>query len=155
MGDWINAPKDISNCYGFVYKITHNSTGYYYIGKKFFWSKITKPPLKGKKRKRRSIVESDWKDYWGSSDALQRFLNLYGKENFTREIIELCDSKWDCAYKELKHQMDRQVLFDEYSFNGIINVRLGVKKKKLLQEVKKNGIRRNGKKRIRKSDGDK
>ena len=51
---------------GFVYLITNLTTGQKYIGKKLAQFKRTKPPLKGKKLKRRSVVESDWRDYWGS-----------------------------------------------------------------------------------------
>ena len=55
---------------GFVYLITNLKTGQKYIGKKLAQFKRTKPPLKGKKLKRRSTVESDWREYWGSSDRL-------------------------------------------------------------------------------------
>ena len=34
---------------GFVYEITDTENGMMYIGKKKFWSKVTRPPLKGKK----------------------------------------------------------------------------------------------------------
>ena len=44
-------PKDFTpdDYYGFVYMITNRATGQKYVGKKFFWSKKTLPPLKGKK----------------------------------------------------------------------------------------------------------
>ena len=38
---------------GFVYLITNKTTGQKYIGKKLAKFKTTKPPLKGKKNKRR------------------------------------------------------------------------------------------------------
>ena len=47
---------------GFVYIITNKTTGQKYIGKKLAQFKRTKPPLKGKKLKRRSTVESDWRE---------------------------------------------------------------------------------------------
>tara|TARA_A200000159_G_scaffold89739_1_gene83158 strand:+ start:558 stop:935 length:378 start_codon:yes stop_codon:yes gene_type:complete len=56
---------------GFVYLITERDTGKKYIGKKFFWSKRRLPPLKGKSRKRTVVKESDWKDYYGSSEHLK------------------------------------------------------------------------------------
>ena len=49
------APKEYI---GFVYEITDKETNMKYIGKKKFWSRVTRPPLKGKKNKRRSIKES-------------------------------------------------------------------------------------------------
>ena len=37
---------------GFVYEIYDTETKMKYIGKKKFWSKVTRPPLKGKKNKK-------------------------------------------------------------------------------------------------------
>ena len=67
---WIHTPKDIKKYAGFVYLITNIKTGKKYIGKKFFWSKRTLKPLKGKKTKRRVTKESDWKNYYGSCKKL-------------------------------------------------------------------------------------
>ena len=67
---------------GFVYVITDKSNGKMYVGKKGFWSKKTLPPLKGKTRKRRSLVESDWQKYYGSSEMVKELLENYGEENF-------------------------------------------------------------------------
>jgi len=124
MSSWKNPPKNINDYQGFVYKIINKLNGKYYIGKKFFWSKKTLKPLKGKKRKRRFIVESDWKTYWGSSKKLLEDIDTYGEESFTKEILLLCKTKFECSYYELKYQMDNEVLFDTNSYNGIINVRL-------------------------------
>ena len=121
---WTNVPKDISKYQGFVYVITHKATGKFYIGKKFFWSKRTRPPLKGKKNKRHYLVESDWKDYWGSSNKLQSDISHFGKKAFTRKILKCYKTKWDCAYYELIEQLNRDVLFKDDSYNEIINVRL-------------------------------
>ena len=49
---------------GFVYLITNTTNNQKYVGKKLAKFKTTKPPLKGKKNKRRGTKESDWKDYW-------------------------------------------------------------------------------------------
>jgi len=125
---WQKVPKDISKYQGFVYIITHEATGKYYIGKKFFWRKKTLKPLKGRKNKRHFKVESDWKDYWGSSNNLQADLKKYGKKEFERIMIEVCETKFDCAYQELVYQMDYDVLNDKLSYNEIINVRLRKRK---------------------------
>ena len=53
-------PED---CEGFVYLITNTTNGKRYVGKKLAKFKKTRPPLKGRINKRRSRVESDWKDY--------------------------------------------------------------------------------------------
>ncbi|MGY8867543.1 MAG: hypothetical protein ACKVJK_18230, partial [Methylophagaceae bacterium] len=82
-----------NDCEGFVYLITNLTNDKKYIGKKLAKFKKTKPPLKGKKNKRRSKVESDWRDYWGSSDHLQADVAELGTKNFTREILYLCSSR--------------------------------------------------------------
>lgn len=124
MSDWKNVPVDIKEYQGFVYKITNCKTGRYYIGKKFFWSKKSRPPLKGRKNKRRYVVESDWKSYWGSSPVLKADVEKYGVDSFERSILKCCFSKFDCAYEELWYQVELGVLFDPQSYNEIINVRL-------------------------------
>ena len=128
MLDWICAPTDVSKYQGYVYIITNKITDKYYIGKKFFHSKRVRKPLKGKKNKRHYVVESDWKTYYGSSNNLLADIELYGVQNFERRILMLCLDKFDCAYYELKEQMDRNVLFDNKSYNEIINVRLRKRK---------------------------
>ena len=67
---------------GFVYLITERDTGKKYIGKKFFWSKRRLPPLKGKSRKRTVVKESDWKDYYGSSEHLKTLVEQKGGEAY-------------------------------------------------------------------------
>jgi len=56
-------PKD---AFGFVYVVTHVISGKKYIGKKALFHNRTLPPLKGKKRRRKVVKESDWKTYFGS-----------------------------------------------------------------------------------------
>jgi hypothetical protein len=109
--------------YGFVYLITELNTQKKYVGKKFFWSKKTLPPLKGQKRKRRSLVESDWKTYYGSSEKLQEALTK-GLHNYKREILHLCKTKGECAYFEAKEQFERNVLLRDDYYNGIISCRI-------------------------------
>ena len=110
---------------GFVYLITNLTTGQKYIGKKLAQFKKTRPPLKGKRLKRRSTVESDWRDYWGSSERLQADVNTLGPENFTREVLYLCKSKAEMSYLEAREQFERRVLETDDYYNGIINVRVG------------------------------
>jgi hypothetical protein len=93
--------------YGFVYLITNKSSGKSYIGKKFFWSKKRKIV---KKKRKSFTVESDWKEYWSSSDELKADIERLGKDNFTREIIHLCKGKGVTNYYEAKEQFQREVL---------------------------------------------
>jgi hypothetical protein len=115
---------DLKEWVGFVYVITDKSNNKMYVGKKTFWSKRTLPPLKGKTRKRRSVVESDWKSYYGSSDLVKQLLLEAGEQNFHREILYFCKSKGEMGYLEAKEQFDRNVLLDDNYYNGIINCKI-------------------------------
>jgi len=110
---------------GFVYLITNKKNGKKYIGKKLAKFKTTKPPLKGRKNKRRGYKESDWREYWGSSDRLNEDVKKYGEQNFLREILYLCKSRAEMSYIEAREQFDRRVLETDDYYNGIINVRVG------------------------------
>ena len=118
-------PED---CEGFVYLITNLTNGQKYVGKKLARFKVTKPPLKGRKNKRRSTKESDWRTYFGSSDHLNADVKELGEDKFTREILYYCQSRGMLSYLEAKEQFDRKVLLTDEYYNGIINVRVGSSK---------------------------
>lgn len=124
MTKWVNEPDNISDYQGFVYLITNLTNGKKYVGKKFFWFKTSKKPLKGRVNKRRGIIESDWKTYWGSNTELIQDVKRLGEKKFTREILSLCRTKFDCAYEEAKLQFELNVLFDDNYYNECINCRL-------------------------------
>ena len=126
-------PED---CEGFVYLITNLTNEQKYIGKKLARFKVTRPPLKGRKNKRRSSKESDWRTYWGSSDHLNADVKELGEDQFTRESLHYCQSRGMLSYLEAKEQFDREVLLTDEYYNGIINVRVG-SSKILLQEYAK------------------
>jgi hypothetical protein len=117
-------------CIGFVYLITNNISGRKYIGKKL--AKFSKTTVKTvtlkngtkKKKKIRSTVESDWRDYYGSSPNLQKDIDELGTENFTREILYYCNSKAQCSYIEAREQFSRKVLESDDYYNGHIQVRV-------------------------------
>ena len=109
----------------FVYLITNTTNDRKYVGKKLAKFKKTRPPLKGRINKRRSKVESDWRDYWGSSDQLQEDVNQIGEDKFTREILYYCPSRGVASYLEAREQFERRVLEKDEYYNGIINVRVG------------------------------
>jgi hypothetical protein len=80
--------------------------------------------LKGRVNKRRYKVESDWKDYFGSSDALNEDIEKLGKSKFKREIIFYCKSKAELSYIEAREQFARKVLESDDYYNGHIRVRV-------------------------------
>ena len=117
--------EDIQDNYGFIYRITNIINGYDYVGRKYFTTVKKRPPLKGKKNKRRETVETDWKEYWGSSPRLQADIDTLGKDKFTREIIHLCKSRGETNYMEAYYQFTEGVLLREDNYNGIIQIKLG------------------------------
>ena len=117
--------EDILDNYGFIYRITNTTNGYDYVGRKYFTTVKKRPPLKGKKNKRRETVETDWKEYWGSSPRLQADIDTLGKDKFTREIIHLCKSRGETNYMEAYYQFTEGVLLREDNYNGIIQIKLG------------------------------
>ncbi len=114
------------NALGFVYMITDTSTGRWYVGKKLlFFTKTKYRKIKGKRKRIREMVESDWREYWSSSRSLQEDIEKYGKDRFKREILHVCYSKSELSYMELKEQVLRGALETDLSYNGIIQVRIG------------------------------
>jgi hypothetical protein len=117
-------------CIGFVYLITNAISGRKYIGKKL--AKFAKTTVKTvklkngtkKKKKIRSKIDSDWRDYYGSSVELTKDIDTLGKENFTREILYYCTSKAQCSYIEAREQFSRKVLESTDYYNGQISVRV-------------------------------
>ena len=125
---WIYEQKEVKELpeevVGFVYQITNTTNGRMYIGKKLARFKRSRPPLKGRKNKRRFSVDSDWKDYYGSSDELSADILKLGKEKFKREILFYCKSKAQLSYVEAREQFARKVLESDDYYNGHIRVRV-------------------------------
>ena len=120
-------PED---CVGFVYIITNTVSGKMYVGKKLARFKTTRYKMhtqkNGKKvrKKIRGAVASDWQEYYGSSDQLNRDVESLGRDRFQREILYYCRSKAECNYIEAREQFARQVLESEQYYNGHIRVRV-------------------------------
>lgn len=108
--------EDINGYEGFVYIITNLQSGRKYIGRKYFHN-IRK--VKGKKRRQRS--ESDWKDYYGSSDTLKEEVEELGHDNFKRDIVSLHSTRGDANYSEIKLQFKLDVLESNNYINDNIN----------------------------------
>jgi hypothetical protein len=118
------------DCVGFVYIITNLTNERKYIGKKLAkFSKTTQKTVKlkngtKKKKKIRTKVDSDWRDYYGSSPELSKDVESQGKDNFKREILYYCKSKSECSYIEAREQFSRRVLESKDYYNGHIQVRV-------------------------------
>ena len=127
--DWTYKGKTVDSIpddyEGFVYLITNTTNNMKYIGKKLAKFKTTKPPLKGRKNKRRGHKESDWRTYWGSSDHLNADVLTLGQDSFTREILEYCETRGVMSYIEAELQFKHNVLLSDEYYNGISNCRIG------------------------------
>ena len=128
---WLHNDSEVEtlpdDCVGFVYIITNLKTNRKYVGKKLAkFSKTTYKTVvlkngKKKKKKIRSKIDSDWKDYYGSSKELNEDVEKLGTENFKREILFFCKSKAECSYVESREQFSRKVLeSDDYYNNNIM-----------------------------------
>jgi predicted SPOUT superfamily RNA methylase MTH1 len=133
---WIYKEKIINNIndfelgtFGFIYKITNNETGKFYIGKKQLMSKTNVklgkkekaalPTQRGRTPSKKLVVkEADWQNYWGSNKSLLEELKL-NKDKFTREILMICPSKKLLTYWEAAFQIKLDVLLID-SYNDTI-----------------------------------
>jgi len=133
---WLYKNKEVvdipAEFIGFLYLITNTTNNRKYIGKKLTQFKRSKKPLKGRTNKRRYTVESDWKDYYGSSDELSADVEQLGKDKFKREILYWCTSKSELSYIEAREQFSHKVLESRDWYNGHIRVR--VHQKGILKE---------------------
>ena len=120
-------PED---CVGFVYLITNLTNNRMYVGKKL--AKFSKTSYKTvtlkngtkKKKKIKSKIDSDWLEYYGSSNELNKDIEALGKQNFTREILYFCKSKAECSYIEAREQFTRRVLETTEYYNNNIMCRI-------------------------------
>jgi len=116
--------SDVGDFIGFVYLITEISTGRKYIGKKIFYNKVVKPPLKGKSRRRISRKFSDWQTYYSSSDEIKDIVAGQGDADYKREILRLCMSKAEMSYFETKEIFSRDALLKDEYINKWVSSRI-------------------------------
>jgi hypothetical protein len=142
--NWLYKDKEVSiedipeDAVGFVYKIIHTPTGKYYIGKKSLESvrnvKIGKRELERikaerkelklrgsapKKKKVRKI--SDWETYYSSNEWINEEVKSGKGDEFSREILQFCNSIKSLSYYEVEWMFRYDVLRDENSLNGNIS----------------------------------
>lgn len=69
--------------YGFIYKTTNLVNGKMYIGKRHF------------------DEQGKWKEYIGSGTILKRAIAKYGKDNFQKEILQICKNENELISAEI------------------------------------------------------
>jgi hypothetical protein len=108
------------NTFGFIYQATYLPTNEKYLGKKVLYFNRTLPPLKGTKRKRKVVKESDWQTYYGSHEKIKTLLKENKHNNFKREILEFAFNKKHLTYLETKYLFCNNVLENEEYINDNI-----------------------------------
>jgi hypothetical protein len=117
--------EDIPSEYvGFVYRITDTETGEMYIGQKRFRKTKTLPVTKTRKRRKKTLVESDWRTYHSSSEVIKENVAAGHSDRYRREILRFGYSKGDLSLIETILQIKNGVLFKDEYLNGIINCRI-------------------------------
>ena len=110
-GEVIGSIEQIpENTFGFIYEATYIPTKEKYLGKKVLFFNRTLPPLKGAKRKRKVVKESDWQTYYGSHTKIKQLLSEGKQEDFSREILEFAFNKKHLTYLETKYLFQLEVL---------------------------------------------
>ena len=123
---WLHSGKPIDeesleDFVGFVYIITNIESQRQYIGKKLFKFRRTKT-VKGKKK--RLLIESDWRKYWGSNKTLLEEVSRFGEDGFKREVLRLCRSKGELNYFEAKYQFSMGALESDVFYNEWITLKV-------------------------------
>jgi len=136
MGNWIYNGKEITeipeNYIGFVYEIIINDL--HYIGRKIFYS-TTRKIIKNHTRRKKVVKESDWRNYYGSSEFIKSLVLTHGKENVTRIMLRLCKSKSEMAYFEAKTIFERDALLKDNYINRWITCQINAKNLEYLKNV--------------------
>lgn len=155
-GHWIYKGKSNFEvplgAFGFVYLIEQkfpgaDTTKYRYIGRKY----LSKAKTSSKRvllksgakvtKKKKSRVESDWRNYMGSCFPLLDEIEKLGKDSFRFEILCFANTKGQVNFLECFFQMRSNVLGDDSYFNEAIGsgqfrgIRFDSEFKKMLKEI--------------------
>jgi len=134
INDIIDMPED---AIGFIYEVEHIPTGAKYIGKKVLFFernvKIGKREVAKLKEERKAngvggrpaskkkvIKESDWKEYYGSSEKMKTLVNGGESADFDRTILQFVSTKKLLTYYEAELLFRKDVLNDDTYINDNI-----------------------------------
>tara|TARA_R110000782_G_scaffold43286_3_gene97734 strand:- start:473 stop:889 length:417 start_codon:yes stop_codon:yes gene_type:complete len=123
MTPWVYEGREVlslddvpEGCVGFIYIIS-NVEGLHYIGKKQLWSTVTRPPLKGTRRKRKVTKESKWLTYKSSNKIVKEWEDY---EITKRTIINWAYTKKHLTYLECHALFTLNVLKSDVFLNDNI-----------------------------------
>lgn len=120
-GQLITEIEDMpENTYGFIYEVFHKPSGKKYLGKKVLHFNRTLPPLKGMKRKRKVVKESDWRTYFGSHVEIKQLIKEEKQNEFERRILQFVPSKKLLTYYETAYLYKKDVLTNSEYLNDNI-----------------------------------
>ena len=88
-----------------------------------YYQKILKD-LGELKRRVKTRVESDWKEYYGSNKEVQILVERKGTTNYERVIVKLCKTKGEMSYYEAKLQFENDVLLSDDYYNEFIGCKI-------------------------------
>ena len=125
---WVEFTEEMipENAVGFVYRMTAVIDGKFvmYIGKKNFYAdvktKLGKKEMPTDKRLKqyKRVRKFTYKNYYSSNEVLKAYKQSGGEIH--RTILEICYSKIELTYKEVKHQFINEVLEEESYLNNNI-----------------------------------
>ena len=92
---------------GFVYEITNTINGRMYIGKKLAKFKRSKAPSRADSNRRRYKVDSDWQEYYGSSDELTMDIQSWAKKTSRGKYCSTANR--DQSYHTWRHESSSHV----------------------------------------------
>lgn len=125
---WENIPEDITPYVGMFYEVQELDTGMIYLGIKRYWKKVRMKPLKGKKRKRIKMMESDWKTYNTSSKIMQEKL-IKNPGNYRKIIKKNCLSITELKCEEAYEQLHCYLSGNWHMlYNQVIHLRVRIRK---------------------------
>lgn len=102
-------------------KFTINSNNDYNFDKYYGYIYITTNNINGKRYIGQKKMNRNWKNYLGSGILLQKAFKKYGKENFTKVIIDFAYSKEELDLKESQYIE----FFDAVNSNDYYNLQNG------------------------------